>query len=114
MTGVNQDLHLEVAVCIRDGEPFGMPWAPYESAFLNIDAETAYDRDAEEWVEPDEEVSARADEYLIGVLAFPAKVIAIYRQWTGPNGYDINIVRAAHAILSEVEIAQRGDTDDGG
>lgn len=101
------DVHLEVAVHIDDnGKPFGVPWAPLESAFYHLDSETAYDHESSEWVEPTDEQSVAADEHLIKALAFPTRVIQIYREWTGPNGYDINIMSDIAALLVELGVPE--------
>lgn len=40
-----------------------------------------------------------ATKWLGAALAFPQQVIAVFREWTGPDGYDINIMSDIAALL---------------
>lgn len=63
-----------------------------------------FDPETCEWMSLDEtspfwDDDQRAMLQLHATRALPEQIIDIYRQWTGPNGYDINIMSDIAALL---------------
>jgi hypothetical protein len=115
------DHHFEVYVSVETdtGNPFAIEIAEYEMD------DKVFDVQAERWLPLDEQSplwqhDLDAGKRLNDTLALPARIIAAYRQWTGPNGYDINIMSDIMALLlkggwvqSEDWIADGEYPDDG-